>query len=193
MSDSVVDETEWQDVLPTQPDEDSWIPPIPTQPDPSSLGQEESEPTSTFDLRYRRPFEGLAYLGHLEGRVDIPYHSFIVRTLKAGEKIKIAEMIQALEPSIAYPRAYKAAVAAAGLVLVDGKPLLAGARHIDVLQQKYQYIIEHWYDWVIDLLYEKINELEGKVLEVLQEMGVIKERKEVVQTQQAEVADGQGQ
>lgn len=141
--------------------------------------QEEEETFSSFDTKWQRAFEGLTYLGHLETEVKIPYHSFVVRTLTTGEKIKVTELIQHLENSIGYARAYRAAVVAAGLVLVDGQPLLVGSRKVDAISQKYQYLIDNWYDFVIDILYDKINDLEGNVISVLKELGVYNDKKTV--------------
>lgn len=142
-----------------------------------------------FDTKWQQAFEGLAYIGHLESKVEIPYHTFTVRTLTVGEKIKIAELIKDLEGSLGYARAYRAAVAAAGTVLVDGQPLLVGSRKIDSISQKYQYMIDNWHDFVIDILYEKINELEGNVLKVLEELGIFNADKQTVaQTGPAQVA-----
>lgn len=146
-----------------------------------------------FDTKWQQAFEGLSYIGHLEAKVEIPYHTFTVRTLTVGEKIKIAELIKDLEGSLGYARAYRAAVAAAGTVLVDGQPLLVGSRKVDSISQKYQYMIDNWHDFVIDILYEKINELEGKVIKVLEELGIFNaEKQTVAQTGPAQVAQING-
>lgn len=146
-----------------------------------------------FDTKWQQAFEGLSYIGHLEAKVEIPYHTFTVRTLTVGEKIKIAELIKDLEGSLGYARAYRSAVAAAGTVLVDGQPLLVGSRKVDSISQKYQYMIDNWHDFVIDILYEKINELEGKVIKVLEELGIFNaEKQTVAQTGPAQVAQING-
>lgn len=138
----------------------------------------EPQEYTAFDERWVRPFEGLLYLGKLDGTVEIPGHSFVVRTLTSGEKIEISRITQTLEESIGYGRAYRAAVVAAGCELADGMPLLVKDRNISVIRQRYEYIITNWYDPVIDLLYEKINALEGQVIEILREMGVYPDRRE---------------
>lgn len=155
---------------------------------PDSSKEKDEETFSSFDPKWRRAFEGLTYLGHLETEVKIPYHSFVVRTLTTGEKIKVTELIKHLENSIGYARAYRAAVVAAGLVLVDGQPLLVGSRKIDAISQKFQYLIDNWYDFVIDTLYDKINQLEGNVVAVLKELGVYEEERKVAQVESAERA-----
>lgn len=187
------DEGEWHEFAQVEPDPEdaAWANATPE----GEIGTPEEELVwqDTFDSRWRNPFEGLAYLGHLEGDVEIPYHSFKVRTLTTGEKIKVIAMISDMENSVNYPRAYRAAVVAAGLTLVDGKPLLVGQKSLDVIPQRYRYITDSWYDFVIDILYEKIDELEGKVLEVLKELGVYQARREVVQVVEAEVANPSAQ
>jgi hypothetical protein len=183
------DSGEWHELSAGEPDEEdaAWANALSEEEAPKGP-EDELVWQDTFDPRWRNSFEGLAYLGYLDGDVEIPYHSFKVRTLTTGEKIKVVQMIRELEDSIGYPRAYRAAVAAAGLVLVDGKPLLVGKKSLDVISQKYRYVTDNWYDYVIDILYDKINELEGSVLEVLKELGVYKERREVAQVPEAEIA-----
>lgn len=186
---------EWQDFVTVEPDEDDeqWTTPsVEPDSDPQvEAAEDELVWTDTFDGRWREAFQGLVYIGYLEGDVTIPYHSFKVRTLTTGEKIKVVQMIRDIENSIGYPRAYRAAVVAAGLMLVDGKPLLVGQKNLDVIPQRYRYVTDNWYDYVIDILYDKINELEGKVLEVLKELGVYQGRREVAQVPEAEVANPQ--
>lgn len=185
----------WQEFAPSAPKDtdDEWNEGDPWEgqgdaPEPPPEKTDEpSQAFTAFDGRWRNEFEGLSYLGHLEETVRIPYHTFSVRTLKTGEKIRIIEMVQHLESSIGYARAYRAAVVAAGLLLVDGKPLLVGRKSESVIAQKYQYLIDNWYDYVIDILYDKINQLEGNVLQVLKELGVYDARREVVQVDVAEV------
>jgi hypothetical protein len=193
-----VDEEGWQDFQEQGRDEDdeAWASQSDTEPNEDLADPGEDDGlnwTHTFDSRWRNEFEGLAYLGHLEAEVKIPYHSFKVRTLTTGEKIRVVSLVREHEDSIGYARAYRAAVVAAGLILVDGKPLLVGQKNTDVVPQRYRYVTDNWYDYVIDILYDKINELEGQVLEVLKELGVYQTRREVVQAEEAEVAAPAGE
>jgi len=181
---------EWLDTHPIQEEFGSWADPKAVLPveEPEQQAEDDEEYFTSFDAKWRQPFEGLTYLGHLTSEVKIPYHTFTVRTLKVGEKIRLLEMVQHLEQSIGYARAYRAAVVAAGLLTVDGKPLLVGSRNIDIISQKYQYLIDNWYEYVIDVLYDEINELEIKTIEILKELGIYDARREVAQTKTAEVA-----
>jgi len=176
---SVSDVTEEDEALREDEFKDLFVPEEGAEEVVDSSDEEEIEIFPEFDTKWTRDFTGLTYLGYLEGKVEIPYHSFTVRTLKVGEKIKVTEIIKNLEDSIGYARAYRAAIAAAGLVLVDGEPLLVGSKKIDAIAQKYQYITDNWHDFVVDILYEKINELEGRVIEILTDLGIYEDRRQV--------------
>lgn len=125
-----------------------------------------------FDPKWREAFEGLLFLGHLEDTVEIPGHSFVVRTLRTGEKLEALQVCRPYEGSISYARAYRAAMAAAGLVLVDGSPVVVASRTVGAVRQKYDYLVNNWYDPVIEVLYERIDALEGQVVRIMEEMGV---------------------
>ena len=134
----------------------------------------EIKESKSFPEKWKAPFEGLLYLGYLEKEVEIPFHKFTVRTLTAGEKINISLITEELANTLGYGRSYRSAVVAAGLVLVDGQKLIAAEKDVDILRQKYNYVISVWHDPIIDILFEAINELEGRVVEVLQELDIIK-------------------
>jgi len=127
-----------------------------------------------FPEKWKAPFEGLLYLGHLEKEVEIPFHKFVVRTLTSGEKIKISLITSELADTLGYGRSYRAAVVAAGLISVDGQKLIVSEKDVDTLTQRYNYVITSWHDPIIDILFEAINELEGQVLTVLDELDIVK-------------------
>ena len=134
----------------------------------------EEKKNNAFPDEWKSPFEGLLYLGYLEKEIEIPFHKFTVRTLTSGEKIGVSMITADLADTLGYGRAYRAAVVAAGLVLVDGRKLIAAEKDVSLLRQRYDYVITSWHDPVIDILFEAINELEGKVIEVLQELDIVK-------------------
>ena len=126
-----------------------------------------------FPDQWKESFEGLLYLGYLHKEVtSIPFHTFVVRTLTVNEKLEISLATKDYQDTLGYGRAYRAAVVAAGLESVDGKELIASAKGTNVFRQKFEYVINNWYDGVIDLLYMEIDTLEGQVLKVLQELGI---------------------
>jgi len=128
----------------------------------------------TFPDEWKRQFEGLLYLGHLEKKVtSIPFHEFTVRTLTVNDKLEISLLTKDYVDTIGYGRAYRAAVVAAGLESVDGRSLIPSSKGINTLRQKYEYVVNGWYDPVIDILFREIDDLEGEVLMVLNELGIL--------------------
>jgi hypothetical protein len=138
----------------------------------------EEPTTSTLDPKWMEAFEGLAYIGYLTGTLEIPFHKFVVRTLLSGEKLQVAQICREYEGATGYFRAQRAAIAGAGLLLADGRPILVADKTISVVQQKFDYVINTWFDPVIDLIYHKINALEGRAQELLKEMGIFNERRD---------------
>lgn len=135
---------------------------------------ENSNNIDTFPEEWKEEFEGLLFLGYLQKEVtQIPFHKFVVRTLTVNEKIEISLLTKPFVETIGFNRAWKAATVAAGLVSVDGRDLISGNRNMNALQQKYDYVVENWYDIVIEILYNEIDALEGKSIVVLQELGII--------------------
>lgn len=138
------------------------------------LSQTESKGIDSFPEEWKDEFEGLLFLGKLEKEVDrIPYHKFVVRTLTVNEKLEVSLLAKPFIETIGYGRAYKASVVAAGLVSVDGRDMIPLSKGINVIRQKYEYIVNNWYDTVIDILYEEIDMLETKVIMLLQELNII--------------------
>jgi len=135
---------------------------------------EESNNMDTFPAEWREEFEGLLYLGYLQSEVtQIPFHKFIVKTLTVNEKIEVSLLTKPYVDTVGFNRAWKAAVVAAGLVSVDDRPLVAINKNTNTLQQKYDYVINNWYDIVVEILYNEIQKLEDKVIIVLQELNII--------------------
>jgi len=127
-----------------------------------------------FPEEWKEPFEGLLYLGYLHKEVKkIPFHTFVVRTLTVNEKLEITLATKDYQDTVGYGRAYRAAVVAAGLESVDGRELIPSVKGTNTFRQKFEYVINSWYDGVIDVLFAEIDELEGQVFKVLQEIGIL--------------------
>ena len=135
----------------------------------------------TFDDKWKKDFEGLLYLGKLEKEVtSIPLHTFVVRTLTVNEQLEVLLITQPYADGIGYARAYKAAVVAAGLVHIDGQELIQTNKSSNILRQKWDYITNGWYEPVIDILYEEIDQLHVRMIEVCQEIGVLPSEDDIV-------------
>jgi hypothetical protein len=128
----------------------------------------------TFPNEWKDEFEGLLFVGYLQREITrIPFHKFVVKTLTINDKLEISLLTKPYLESVGYGRAYKAAVVAAGLVSVDGKELVPSNKNINVIKQKYDYVVNNWYDTTVELLYNEIEALENRVIIVLQELGII--------------------
>lgn len=138
------------------------------------LSQTESKNIDSFPEEWKEEFEGLLFLGRLQREVTrIPFHKFVVRTLTVNEKLEVSLIAKPFIETIGYGRAYKTAVVAAGLVSVDGRDLIPANKGINVIRQKYEYVVNNWYDSVVEILYNEIDALENRVVLVLQELGII--------------------
>lgn len=129
--------------------------------------------SESFPQEWKNDFEGLLYLGYLEAEVTIPHHTFIVHTLLPGAKIELASMLVDMQTSIGYGLAYKCAVVSAALDSVDDRPIIVSSKRESSIRQKYQYVINAWYEPVIDLLYTKVEELEVRQDKLMRELGII--------------------
>lgn len=135
----------------------------------------------TFPEQWKTEFEGLLYLGYLRKEVtSIPFHRFVVKTLTVNDKLEISLATKDFQDTLGYGRAYRAAVVAAGLESVDGRELIPANKGSNTFRQKFDYVVNSWYDPVIDLLYREIDQIEGTVLKVLQELGIIRLDSDVV-------------
>jgi hypothetical protein len=140
------------------------------------LEQQEVNPlgAEVFPEQWKQPFEGLLYLGYLRKEVTkIPFHHFVIRTLTVNDKLEINLATKDYQDTVGYGRAYRAAVVAAGLESVDGRELIPASKGTNTFRQKFEYVINSWYDGVIDTLFAEIDELEGQVFKVLQEIGIL--------------------
>lgn len=126
-----------------------------------------------FDPQYEDDFEGLAYLGRLKAEVKHYGHTFEIKTLTTGEKLEVAELCLKFEGTIAYGLVYQTAVVAGGLLTVDGQAITVPSKREGIIEQKYRYVKSTWFEPVIRVLYKDMDNLEGRSLELIQELGVV--------------------
>lgn len=127
-----------------------------------------------LDPRHTLDFEGLMYLGYLSDEFVWAGHKFVIRTLTVGELLEVGLVQKRYRESLGDNRAYTAAIVAACIVNVDGKPLpqpisrdVADTR----LAAQFRYVADNWYPWVIDQIYMRYLGLESRVSEILDAMG----------------------
>lgn len=148
-----------------------------TEPHPATdedLSSEPEEELPEFDPKYRQDFEGLLFIGNLSDTFDWLGHKFVIRTLTTGEILEVGLLHKKYGQSLADLKAYQAAVIAACVVSVDGRPLsvpLTNEVDDTLLANKFSYVLRSWFPPVLDVIYDKYLSLEERVQKVLDAMG----------------------
>lgn len=135
---------------------------------------EKPEPLPEFDPRVREDFEGLLYLGRLTDSFEAYGHQFVIRTLSTGEVLEIGLLHKPYKDSLAEVKAYQAALVAACVVSVDGKPMplpVTNEPFDTALANRFEYVKRTWFPPLLDVIYERFLLLEAKVDAVLAGMG----------------------
>lgn len=137
-------------------------------------GQDGTEPLPEFDPRVRDDFDGLLYLGRLTDSFSYAGHEFTIRTLSTGELLEVALLHKPYAGTMGDAKAYQAALAAACMVSVDGKPMplpITNEATDTALVNRFEYVKRTWFPPLIDVIYGRFLDLEDKVDRVLEAMG----------------------
>lgn len=138
----------------------------------SAAADQPGDPLPEFDERHREEFSGLMFLGALSKKFSWAGHRFQIRTLTSGELLEVGLLQKAYRDTIADSRAYVTCLVAACVVLVDGKalpqPLGPGESALDV---RVRFVLDNWYTWTVDAVYEEYLLLEARVNDILAAMG----------------------
>lgn len=142
----------------------------------ASDDQEETpnEPLPEFDPKVREEFTGLLYLGKLSDKFFWLGHEFVIRTITTDEILEVGLIAKKYADTLADVKAYQAALVAACVVTVDGRPLpspLTVDPSDTALLNRFQYVIKNWYPSALNAVYEQYLLLEAKVERVLDAMG----------------------
>jgi hypothetical protein len=164
---------------------------IPPGPPPSSdapgtiqepLGQSGSAeaaptdllPPQTFDERYRQPFTGLMYLGHLEDSFSVWGHTFRITTPSRMERLQAGELHAPYIGTLAAEIGYETVMVAAFLAEVDGqalpKPVLTDPT-LNAVRDRFKWVAENLKEPVIGHVYERVLRLDETVRDVVAAMG----------------------
>lgn len=142
---------------------------------PATVDEVSDSPSASvpqFDPRYTEEFEGLLFLGALRKRFRWMGHEFVIRTLVTSEVLEVGLMQKPYVGSMGEIKAYQAAVVAAAVLSVDGKPPpIPITDEVSDLEARFHYVITHWQPIVIDMLYGQQLALEMTVNETLAAMG----------------------
>lgn len=139
---------------------------------PAGVVGEDTDKVVEFDPRYKDSFEGLLFIGSLRKRFKWMGHEFVIRTLCTNEVLEVGLVAKPYQESLGEIKAYQAAVVAASILSVDGKPPPIPITDEDSpLESKFFYVVNHWQPVVIDMIYGQVMSLEVEVNNVLASMG----------------------
>lgn len=138
-------------------------------------GEETEAPAlPEFDPRVRNEFDGLLYLGRLTDAFTYMGHDFVIRTLSTGEILDVALLHKPYLGTMGDIKAYKAALVAACVESVDGRPMplpITNQPMDTALANRFAYVQKTWFPPLIDVIYERFLALEEMVDRVLAAMG----------------------
>lgn len=151
-------------------------PPSDQEPHPASDGDDEVqvEPLPEFDERMKQPFEGLLFLGRLQRTFHWMGHSFVIKTLNVDEILEVGLVHAKYVGTMGEVKAYQAAVVAASIVSVDGKPPplpITNEASDTLLAARFEYVKGSWFPPTVDVCYEQYLFLEKQMFEVIEAMG----------------------
>jgi len=140
----------------------------------SDQAQDPEEPLPEFDPRYREEFVGLMYLGSLSKTFSRWGHEFVIRTLTTEEIAEIGLLVKEYDGTLASTAVYQAAVVAAAVVSVDGRPIAEPLEYGDSgMRAKYRHVAKKWMPPVRAALYQEYFDLEITSNAVLEAMGKV--------------------
>jgi hypothetical protein len=143
-------------------------PPVPPAADGS--GVIFTEP----DARWQADFHGLLHIGELSSSFEWMGHKIVIRTLKVDEELMVASLTAEWAETIGGTKAAAAAICGIAVQNIDGQPMPVPLGESDSPMQwardRFAYA-QRWYPFTIDAIYARYLELEGRVREILDEMG----------------------
>jgi hypothetical protein len=147
----------------------------PDQPEIPALVDEDGNELPTFDPKYAEDFVGLLYLGALTDSFTWLGHHFIIRTLRDGEILAVAQIIKPYMDTMGVDRAYAMAIAAISIVSVDGQelpiPIGESKRINEWGHQRFEYVRDNWFPYTTTQVYNRYLMLDDLVRQVVEALG----------------------
>jgi hypothetical protein len=127
-----------------------------------------------FDPRWREPFTGLAYLGHLSEEFEFWGHRFQIMTPSHLDKIDIGLLHRPYADTLSSELVFATAMTAAYLKAIDGRDLpqpIVNDPKETALHERFRWVSENLRQPVINRIYNRCLALEEQVEGVLAAMG----------------------
>lgn len=142
---------------------------------PKGLLDKDNNPLPSFDPKFAENFVGLLYLGALTDSFTWLGHRFVIRTLRDGEMLAVAQIIKPYMETMGVDRAYAMAVASMCIVSVDDEELpipIGESRRINEWgHQRFQYVVDNWFPYTVSEVYSRylaLDDLVARVVEALE-------------------------
>lgn len=108
----------------------------------------------------------LIYRGHLTSQVYIGGREIKLRTLRIGEELEAAMLVDRYKDSVEAARALATAIVAAAITSVDGKPLVQSLGPTEnTLETRLNYLLKNWYWITVREVYAEYNRLMRRVVD----------------------------
>lgn len=126
---------------------------------------EPAQPTEpaddAFDGALSDDLTGLVHVGALSTEFSWIGHLFTLRTLRSGEDLAIAQVVEPYRNTLAQARALAIAQVGAHLMLVDGRPIVQdlGPDPLDTVRRKFDYLRRNWSYTVVERVFLETEEL----------------------------------
>lgn len=131
-----------------------------------------SDIDTKFDPRYREPFVGLLYLGHLQKRVVLYGHSFDLKTPSQRERLEAGVLHKRYANTISSEISWAAIVVALYLQEVDDRslPEPIGPAVETKVQDRFNWVVDNIKGEIINQLFEECLLLDAQVANTLSEL-----------------------
>lgn len=152
--------------------------PPPPPPSPGEEGERGGrlvvEETAELSPEEQLTFASLLTCGRRTKTLHILDHTVVVQTLCGSDDLRIGLYAKPYGETVGEQRAYRIAVCAAGIVSIDGQPLVGSlfeqADNDALFDQKVK-IVEKMYPTVITAIYKGVLEAEKEFVELVTRLG----------------------
>lgn len=142
--------------------------------DPVAEDSSSSEGSVELTDQEREWLRTLITVGRRERVVDILGHEVHIQSLKCTDELRIGLYTKPYTGTDFYARAYQVGTVAAGVKLIDGKPLvpqpLSAAGTASQFTEKAK-IVEEFYPLTVSLIYEAVRGLDGEFVKLMEKLG----------------------
>lgn len=144
--------------------------------EPLEADIEEVEEEESFTPEESKRFIELIQVGKVTREIEVLDHYIVIKSMDVGEELALGLMLKEFDSSPAYTRAYKAAVVAAVVVSIDGKPFYQslGPESFSVALRARFDKIKNYHPSVNDLIYAEYIKMEQEeIAPILSRLGKI--------------------